>query len=41
MSSFLQALGASHQVPVILAAWAPALISLLLGLTVMMNLEDG
>ncbi|MGB4108145.1 MAG: LPS export ABC transporter permease LptG [Alphaproteobacteria bacterium] len=41
MSSFLQALGASQQVPVVLAAWSPALISLLLGLSVMMNLEDG
>lgn len=41
MSSFLQALGASQQLPVILAAWAPALICFLLGLTVMMNLEDG
>jgi lipopolysaccharide export system permease protein len=41
MSSFLQALGASHQLPVVLAAWSPALISALLGLSVMMNLEDG
>jgi lipopolysaccharide export system permease protein len=41
MSSFLQALGASQQMPVILAAWSPALIFFLLGMTVMMNLEDG
>ena len=41
MSSFLQALGASQQIPIILAAWSPALISFLLGLTVMMNMEDG
>lgn len=41
MSSFLQALGASQQIPVILAAWSPALICFLLGLSVMMNLEDG
>lgn len=41
MSSFLQALGASQQIPVLLAAWAPALISLLLGLSVLMSLEDG
>ncbi len=40
-SSFLQALGASGQIPVIMAAWSPALISFLLGLSVMMNLEDG
>lgn len=41
MSSFLQALGASQQIPVILAAWSPALICFLVGLTVMINLEDG
>ncbi|MCF8496423.1 MAG: LPS export ABC transporter permease LptG [Alphaproteobacteria bacterium] len=41
LSSFLQALGASHQIPVALAAWSPALISFLLGLSVMMTLEDG
>lgn len=40
-SSFLQALGSSGQMPVILAAWSPALISFLLGLSVVMNLEDG
>ena len=41
MSSFLQALGASQQIPVVLAAWSPALISFLFGLGVVMNLEDG
>lgn len=41
MSSFLQALGASHQIPVVLAAWAPALITLLLGIATMLVLEDG
>lgn len=41
MSSFLQALGVSHQIPVVLAAWSPALIAFMLGLSVMMNLEDG
>ncbi len=41
LSTFLQALGTSHKIPVILAAWAPALIALLLGLSVMMNMEDG
>ena len=40
-SSFLQALGATQQIPVILAAWSPALISFLLGLSVIMNVEDG
>ncbi len=41
MSSFLQAMGSSQQIPVLLAAWSPALICFLLGLSVMMNLEDG
>lgn len=41
LSSFLQALGTSHQIPVLLAAWSPALICFLLGLTVLINLEDG
>ena len=41
LSSFLQALGATHQIPVLLAAWAPAFVSFLLGLAVMLNLEDG
>ena len=41
MSSFLQALGSSQQIPVVLAAWAPAVICLLLGTAVVMNLEDG
>ena len=40
-SSFLQALGASAQVPVFVAAWFPAIISLLLGVGAMMVLEDG
>ena len=40
-SSFLQALGSSGQIPVFLAAWSPSLISLLLGISVLMNLEDG
>jgi lipopolysaccharide export system permease protein len=41
MSSFLQALGASGQIPVLLAAWSPALVCLLLGVGVMMHVEDG
>jgi lipopolysaccharide export system permease protein len=41
MSSFLQAMGSSRQIPVVMAAWAPALISFLLGLGVMINFEDG
>lgn len=41
MSSFLQALGASGQIPIMLAAWSPAIICLLLGVGVMMHVEDG
>lgn len=41
MSSFLQALGASKQIPVFLAAWSPAVIATLCGVTVIFNLEDG
>lgn len=41
LSSFLQAMGSSQQIPVLLAAWSPAIVTLLLGLAVMLNLEDG
>lgn len=41
LSSFLQALGSSGQIPVFLAAWAPAMICFLLGLSAMMTIEDG
>lgn len=41
LSSFLQALGSSRQIPVPLAAWSPALICFLLGLSVILNREDG
>ncbi|MCB9987928.1 MAG: LPS export ABC transporter permease LptG [Rhodospirillales bacterium] len=41
LSSFLQALGASHQIPIFLAAWSPAFITMLLGITVLMSVEDG
>jgi len=40
-SSFLQALGASRQIPPLLAAWAPALIAFMLGVSAIMTLEDG
>ncbi len=41
LSNFLQALGATHQIPVLLAAWATPLVCLLLGATAVMSLEDG
>lgn len=40
-SSFLQALGASQQIPIIVAAWFPAIISFILGIGALMVLEDG
>ncbi len=40
-STFLQTLGISQQIPVFIAAWFPAIISFLLGVTAMMVLEDG
>ena len=41
ISSFLQALGTSQQIPVLLAAWSPSVVTLLLGVAVMLGLEDG
>lgn len=41
MSSYLQALGSTQQLPPVLAAWSPAMICTLLGLTAILNLEDG
>lgn len=41
MTSFMQALGASHQIPIILAAWSPAIVTTLLGITAILNMEDG
>ncbi len=41
ISSFLQALGASQQIPVLLAAWSPSVVTLLLGVAVILGLEDG
>lgn len=40
-SSFLKALGASDQIPVLLAAWFPPLIALTLGISVILTTEDG
>lgn len=40
-SSFLKALGASDQIPVLLAAWFPPLIALALGVSVILTTEDG
>lgn len=40
-SSFLKALGASDQIPVVLAAWFPPIIALSLGISVILTTEDG
>lgn len=41
LSSYLQALGTSQQIPIFLAGWSPTFICLLLGLTAIITLEDG
>jgi lipopolysaccharide export system permease protein len=41
IATFLQALGASHQIPASLAAWSPAIVLLLLGSAAILSLEDG
>lgn len=41
MANFLQALGASQQIPAFLSAWAAPFILFLLGLSALLNLEDG
>lgn len=41
MESILQAFGISQKIPVYLAAWSPAIISLLLGGGALLHLEDG
>ncbi|MCB1538619.1 MAG: LPS export ABC transporter permease LptG [Rhodospirillales bacterium] len=41
MSSFLRALGGSHQLPVVLAAWSTGVIVLLGSVTWLLNTEDG
>lgn len=41
MTSFMQALGVSQQIPAFLAAWSPSIVTILLGVAVMLNLEDG
>ena len=41
MSNFVFALGMSGKIPVILAAWTPAGVSLMLGIATLMHQEDG
>ena len=41
LTSFLQALGSTSQIPVSLAAWSPSLIALFFSLSLIINFEDG
>jgi lipopolysaccharide export system permease protein len=41
LSSFLKALGGTHQLPVIMAAWSTAIIVMLGSITWLLNTEDG
>lgn len=41
LSNFVLALGLSGKIPVILAGWAPAVISAMLGIALLLHLEDG
>lgn len=41
LSNLVAALGQSSSVPVVLAAWAPAAVSTLLGVSMLLHLEDG
>lgn len=41
MESVLQAFGVSQKIPTYLAAWTPCAVSLLLGMTALLHMEDG
>jgi len=41
LSNFLKALGASSQIPIFIAAWAPVAITALFGGGILLSLEDG
>jgi len=41
MESILQAFGISQKIPVYLAAWTPAIVSLLMGASALLHMEDG
>ncbi len=40
-ASFMEALGASHQIPVVAASWATPLVATLIGVAIILNFEDG
>ncbi len=39
-TNFMQALGSSQQIPVILASWAPTILSLMMGISLVLHLEE-
>ena len=41
LSDVVYALGVSSKLPVVIAAWSPALITSFLGISVLLHLEDG
>lgn len=41
LDSFLQAFGVSQKLPVLLAAWTPSILVLLLGVAALLHMEDG
>ncbi len=41
MESFMTAFGMSQKIPIYLAAWSPAIIATLIGITSLLHLEDG
>ncbi len=41
LTDLVYALGLSRRIPIVLAAWAPALVSTLLGASMLLHLEDG
>ena len=41
LSNFVFALGLSAEIPIVLAAWTPAGVTLMLGIATLLHLEDG
>jgi lipopolysaccharide export system permease protein len=41
LSNLVFALGLSAKLPVVMAAWTPAVVTLMLGVAILLHLEDG
>ena len=41
LSDVVFALGVSSKIPIVLAAWSPALVSTFIGIAILLHLEDG